>query len=112
MNIQTILQSNDSDLSAYRAEIMKQLTLIDGELEKRRLAANRQVTVQEVDQGHYMLSHPTFGEFEAKRVAHGRRFRVWQRVQGTRGMKRGPVVIHEALGGLSSIRTFIANGAK
>lgn len=98
----------DYDLQRMRDEAMAKIATIDHEQHRRQSEKTALVAVTKIAEGHFLFKHPTKGEFEAKNVANGRRYRVWQRVQGARGMKRGEVVIGEALIGIQGIREHIA----
>lgn len=110
MNLKNICNELDVNLYAYRAELMKNLALLDEEIERRRQEALHEVQVTKLGPKHFIFSHPVFGEFEAKNVAYAGRYRVWRRVPGVRGMKRGEVVIGEYYGGITGIRSAISKG--
>jgi hypothetical protein len=104
MNMEKIMNCSDVYLRTRREELIKNLSMIDEELDRRHQEALKQVEVTKIGNGHFILKHPVFGEFEAKNVAHVGRYRVWRRVAGVRGTKRGEVVVNESLYGINHIR--------
>jgi hypothetical protein len=108
LTIMIIQNLSDAELQSKIALYGKILESLTREQENRSVEAARQVTVTKLAEGHFTFQHPTAGEFEAKRIAHGGRYRVWRRVQGSRGMKRGPVIIQESYLGIQAIRQHIA----
>lgn len=98
----------DQQLESQLEQITAHLASLSQEKERRRVESTRKVTVHKVAEGHFTFTHPTAGEFVAKRVAHAGRYRVWQLVRGARGLKLGPVIMKESYLGIQGIRAYLA----
>lgn len=99
---------SDESLFALRLEAQKTLNAIEAEVSRREQEATNRVEVIKLGPKHVIFRHEEFGEFEAKNVAYAGRYRLWRRIPGKNGkMKRGEVLVREALGGIQSLREAI-----
>jgi len=80
------------------------------ELERRSIANMNAVKTTKVAHGHFRFEH-NGKHYEAKNVAYMKRYRVWELIQGTRGLKRGEVLMQECVMGINWIRSAIGNGS-
>ena len=76
------------DLYKLRNEVQQAI-----DKEKKRLIGS--VSVEKNEHGTIFLTHQTNGSYVCKRAAFRSRWRMWKMVQGQRGLKQGPVVVHE-----------------
>jgi hypothetical protein len=106
MTAQAVLNSlNDLPLM----ELYKVASETQRAIEKQKRLLISSVSAERNERTVY-LKHPTNGTYVCKQVAYRGRWRMWKMVPGQRGLKQGPMVVHEAMGDLDDLRIQVALG--
>lgn len=96
---------DDEDL----AEIATELNYMKDKAYETITQLNRKVTVKKVEgktRDKFVYNYKGY-TFEATYVAYAGRLRLWEMTQGVRGLKRGKVLVNEALGGPYALRSVV-----
>jgi len=81
-------------------------------LEKPKVPVeNALAVITKISEGRYVISFKG-KEYEAAKIAYAGRLRVFNRVKGARGMKRGNIICNEYMLGIKNLRRDIEMGKK
>ena len=81
-------------------------------LEKPKVPVeNALAEITKIGEGRYVISFKG-KEYEAAKIAYAGRLRVFNRVKGARGMKRGNIICNEYMFGIKNLRRDIEMGKK
>jgi hypothetical protein len=80
------------------ADLYKVQVELGRAIEKQKKLLIGSVSVEKNEHGTIYLKHLTNGTYVCKRVAYMGRWRMWKMIQGQRGLKQGPMVVHECSG--------------